>query len=223
MRWRVAICVTTLGCGRIGMDPLDAFVPPCVRDEFDVLDEATWIADSGGSPHEVSVENGELVVKLVGGIPDASYAGIVHREPVDFTDATLVVAVSEFVDQSGFVSDGIVVYTFDAFHTDRMTIGTGAGGLAARALVGGLETTEIHAFDPMARLWRIRHDSATGTMEAATSSDGATWQVRMSHPYPAPTTAMGILIQAGTFLGGMNQAPGRFRVSSVEMSAPTCR
>ncbi len=214
------------GCGRISYDDrdvdaaaADALAPGvCPRDEFLALDSDVWRPLDPASPHTVTVDQGYATVTLAPGAPGYAANGLATLRPIDFTDATLVVVVSENVNQSGYAEQYAQLYIDDSNYVE-ISAGAGTTSMIVR-LAGTIDRSDT-TFDATT-YWRIRHHASAGTMELDRSTDGVTWLPSFTSLFSVSTSSMRVSLLGGTYLDGGNPTPGRVRYDRISVTGPGC-
>lgn len=198
-------------------------IPACLFDQFldSRVDAGMWeLWLPSNEPIVVSEQPGKLAIQIA---PDVGrlYNGIQSRGRYDMLGGDAAVEVEPASQEVG-------VETTFAVDIDS-TLGFVMSAYASRLHLvvqssGGITNSIPIDYDPVAhRFWRIRHDTAAGTMEMETSPDGQAWTSRRSAALARLPTGVVVTLLAGTYVDRGTAAPGVAYFHRVKLTSATCQ
>jgi hypothetical protein len=88
---------------------------------------------------------------------------------------------------------------------------------------GGVSNSIAIDYDPVAhKFWRIRHDTASATIELETSPDGVAWTSRRSAAVVRPPTSVVVTMLAGTYIDLGVPSPGIAYFDNLKLTSAAC-
>jgi hypothetical protein len=191
-----------VGCD---LDTLAAATGGGFGDNFNdnVMDTSKWykgvlnVPQSAYNPNVTVLEqNQRLEITPVANTSVWSHNGYVSVATYDFTGARASVQVPQV--PTGGTAYAIFTVGIDSDNWYR--IATSAGQIKFQDTVNGVKNSTILTYNATQhKYWRIRHNSATDTVDFLTSSDGKAWTTQRSVARQLSVTALHIELDAGTF------------------------
>ncbi|MBA3464150.1 MAG: hypothetical protein H0T46_29615 [Deltaproteobacteria bacterium] len=197
-------------------------IPACLFDQFldSRVDAGMWeLWLPANEPVVVSEEPGRLSIQIAPNV-GRIYNGLQSRGRYDMlggnASVDVVPANQEVGVETSFAVeiDSALGFEMSAYANRLHLIVHSSGGVTNSIPV---------EFDPVAmRWWRIRHDTAAGTMEMETSPDNNTWTSRRSAALARPPTAVIITLLGGTYVDRGGSNPGVAYFHRVKVTSGAC-
>lgn len=197
-------------------------IPACLADLFidsrvDTGMWELWLPEN--DPVVVREDAGQLGIALAPNVGRV-YNGVQSRGRYDMLAGNVRVEVTPASQEVGVET----VFTVDVDATSGFGMSTYANRLHLVVnSSGGVSNSIAIDYDPVAhKFWRIRHDTATTSIELETSPDDVVWISRRSARVTRPPTGVVVRLLAGTYIDLGVASPGVAYFDNLKLTSAAC-